>query len=479
MNLAALTVAELDELHELLGFIDEDSKYNKLKYYEPETWQRNLYALCANEPVVLLSTANRMGKTYAATALLAMHLTGQYPDSYEGRKFTDPTNCVLLGVSYSQIMGQECSHDLLFGKPGELGTGFLPKDSIVSTTASGQSGAYGMAQIRHTSGGNSSLKIGTSSAGQMVLAGSSLDFVLCDEQISDKHVFQQALKRTLDRDGQILLVQTPELGMDPVLEMFHSEDSQYAMMTVSLFESERYTDEDKQRFVDTIPPWAHSYSIYGLVGAGVMAVMSGIDQDSVFQPIYEVPKHYKRLLGIDIGKRDMNVVAAVAYDEQTKHFYVYDEIATTDKDAVEVAVMIRPKQDKFVPMILPADSKQDRGAGSTIKKIYEDAGVICIQQNAANWNLDSEGKNKSVSAGVSWIRSLCKEGRLTIDPKCTAIKQSFEMYKYDEKTNNFIHDYSDAFDAMRYTLTAVERFGVTAMNDIGRNGMAYIPDEGW
>lgn len=47
--------------------------------------------------------ANRVGKTYSSCIELGYHLTGKYPDWWEGIRFNYPINAWALGVSGEQI----------------------------------------------------------------------------------------------------------------------------------------------------------------------------------------------------------------------------------------------------------------------------------------------------------------------------------------------------------------------------------------
>ena len=50
---------------------------------------------------VFFSGGNQIGKSAASCAMLAFHLTGDYPDWFEGRRFEEPPRCMLIGETFT------------------------------------------------------------------------------------------------------------------------------------------------------------------------------------------------------------------------------------------------------------------------------------------------------------------------------------------------------------------------------------------
>src|SRR5690349_21254852 len=73
--------------------------------------------------------ANRVGKTWGLGGYeTALHLTGEYPDWWEGRRFDHPIDAWAAGDT------SETTRDIvqlaLFGQQGDLGTGLVPAANI-------------------------------------------------------------------------------------------------------------------------------------------------------------------------------------------------------------------------------------------------------------------------------------------------------------------------------------------------------------
>lgn len=471
----------IDELLEQLLEIEADSKHHKIKYFTPDTWQKDAIKLGKKEKVRGVICGNRLGKTYFASYELAIHLTGLYPDHWEGHKFDKPINALAMGESYTQLMGSGALHDLLMGAPLCLGEGWIPKHSIVKTTGSGQAGAFSSVIIKHTSGAMSTLKFGTYASGDKVLMGSALDFVLIDECPSDKTILPQCVKRTWTTKGKVICSFTPEKGMNETVSAFWEKEGIYnsGLVHATLFDSGLYSDNEKQEMVNSIPPWQQEFSIYGRPSAGSGAVFAGIMKNDLICPMPEFQKHWKRLCAIDFGFRDTNVVLFCAKDPLTGIYYIYDELSHNNTDIKDIAPLVMRKQNGYIKMVWPVDGKAERGMGSTLIEQYREYNVLTTDEYSANWNMDSEGKNRSISPGIMFIRRLMKENLLYISPTCETLLKEFDLYAYNDQ-GKFIDKNNHAIDCLRYVLTGIDKFGTSQSENNQNLSNAFIPtDTDW
>ena len=62
-------------------------------------WQRKFNAATAIHDACMLMASNQSGKSMVGCTMDAYHLTGVYPDDWEGHKFKAPPMCWLLGYS--------------------------------------------------------------------------------------------------------------------------------------------------------------------------------------------------------------------------------------------------------------------------------------------------------------------------------------------------------------------------------------------
>src|SRR5687768_14520018 len=107
----------------------------KLTDYAPYAKQREFHAAGKQYRERLLMAGNQLGKTLAAAMEVAMHMTGRYPDWWEGYRFDRPTRGIC--GSESVELTKKGVQRLLLGNPEtpeQWGTGSIPKDCLVDTS---------------------------------------------------------------------------------------------------------------------------------------------------------------------------------------------------------------------------------------------------------------------------------------------------------------------------------------------------------
>jgi len=163
--------------------------------------------------------ANRVGKTEGLGGYeIALHLTGEYPDWWPGRRFDHPVN-VLCGGDTGTT-----TRDILVGKllgpPGERGTGLVPGKLLVRVApAMGIPNHVDFARIRHASGGLSTLQFRSYDQGRKAWQGTERDVVWFDEE-PPEDIYAEGLTRTLTTGGMVIATFTPLNGMTNVTLQF-------------------------------------------------------------------------------------------------------------------------------------------------------------------------------------------------------------------------------------------------------------------
>lgn len=172
----------------------------------------------------LFMAANRIGKTEGAGGYeTALHLTGQYPEWWKGRRFDRPISAWMAGKT------NETTRDILQAKMfGRItyegrqkmvsGTGLVPHATIGSLAWKRGSDLIDTIDIKHTSGGYSVLGLKSYEQGRGSFEGTEQDLIWLDEEPS-LAIYAECLIRTMTTNGIILLTFTPLEGMsDVVLE---------------------------------------------------------------------------------------------------------------------------------------------------------------------------------------------------------------------------------------------------------------------
>jgi phage terminase large subunit-like protein len=200
---------------------------NRLATFRPYAKQLEFYAAGLTNRERLLMAANQVGKTFSGAFEMAMHLTGRYPDWWPGRRYDRPI-LAWAGSDTSETTRDTVQTNLI-GPPadeGSWGTGSIPKDSLHGISRrTGVANALDTVQVRHVSGGVSSLGFKSYDQGRQKWQGAVRDLVWLDEE-PPMDIYSEALTRTNTReDGMIYLTFTPLLGMSKVVRMFLSGDA--------------------------------------------------------------------------------------------------------------------------------------------------------------------------------------------------------------------------------------------------------------
>jgi hypothetical protein len=90
------------QIQDLSISIAEDMQFNQLKYFRPFEHQLKFFKTGNSERRGILA-ANRIGKTVSTCYETAYHLTGLYPDWWEGYRFTKPITCMVAGEGWAQV----------------------------------------------------------------------------------------------------------------------------------------------------------------------------------------------------------------------------------------------------------------------------------------------------------------------------------------------------------------------------------------
>lgn len=161
-----------------------------------------------------------------------LHLTGRYPDWWEGRRFSKPIAAWVAGdtrTTTRDIIQQALLGIGGEGGAGEIGTGMIPGDDIIGkpTPMQGVPGGVDTVQIAHVTGGRSLLQFKSYDQGRRTFQGTKKDLVWLDEE-PDIQVYEECLLRLTatapgEENGLMLCTFTPLLGLSKVALKFLPE----------------------------------------------------------------------------------------------------------------------------------------------------------------------------------------------------------------------------------------------------------------
>src|SRR5260221_3093015 len=111
------------------------TKSNRLRKYRPYRKQAEFHAAGARYDERLFMAGNQLGKTLAGAYEWAMHLTGRYPDWWQGRVFDAPVRLWAAGITAEST--RDNPQRVLVGPPQQKekwGTGAIPQDCIKTSS---------------------------------------------------------------------------------------------------------------------------------------------------------------------------------------------------------------------------------------------------------------------------------------------------------------------------------------------------------
>lgn len=217
----------------ILRELERRERRRKLWTYYPDTGplRRELYPkhlqffrLGATTDERLALAGNRVGKTEGMGGYeVALHLTGLYPDWWEGRRFARPISAWAAGTT--AVTTRDVMQLALLGPTDEIGTGLIPGDTIIGTRPrSGVPDAVDTVRVRHVSGGTSRLGFKSYEQGRKNFEGTKKDLLWFDEE-PPFEVYQEGLMRTMSTNpteppGMVLCTFTPMQGMSETVMYF-------------------------------------------------------------------------------------------------------------------------------------------------------------------------------------------------------------------------------------------------------------------
>jgi phage terminase large subunit-like protein len=236
MNNLTNALPILQQKQELLALLQEKQrrqKTRKIESFYPDTGplRRELYVKHleffrrgAVDRERLLLAANRVGKTEGVGAYeTTLHLTGAYPEWWEGRRFNHPVDAWAAGDTGKTT--RDIIQFKLLGPVNEIGTGLIPKDKIVGRPLSkaGIPDAFEIVRVKHVSGGVSTLTLKSYDQRREAFQGTERDAIWLDEE-PPLAIYTECLLRTMKTgafDGGIILCTfTPLMGLSEVVLMF-------------------------------------------------------------------------------------------------------------------------------------------------------------------------------------------------------------------------------------------------------------------
>ena len=398
----------------------------------------------------LMLAANRVGKTEGVGGYeLTLHLTGQYPEWWVGRRFDRPISAWAAGDTGTTV--RDIIQKKLLGPIGNFGTGLIPGDSIarIVRAGGGLPDKVDSLYVKHVSGGQSSLVLKTYDQRRESFQGTEQDVIWLDEE-PDLGIYTECLLRTMTNNGMVMLTFTPLLGMSEVVLSFLPDGrldaagvspTKYVVMA-TWDDAPHLTEQSKKELWNSIPPFQRDARSKGIPQLGAGAIYPVPETDLLVDP-FAIPAHWPRGYGMDVG---WNCTAAVwgAHDRQTDTLYLTHEHRRSQAEPSVNAFGIKAPGDWIPGFIDPASRGRGQKDGSQLLYDYQQLGLkLQIADNGVEsglysvWNRMSTGRLKVFRSMQNWL-------------------QEFRLYRRDEK-GHVVKANDHLMDATRYLESRVQQ----------------------
>lgn len=426
----------------------ERKKFNQMDFYEPYPKQLEFFAQGVAHRERTFFAGNQLGKTTAGAFEATCHATGRYPSWWNGRRFDKPTRGWLCGPSNGAL--RDGAQQKLLGTARveeAFGTGMIPRDCLVETTsARGTPGSIDTIQVRHVSGGVSTISLKSYEQGREKFQSDTIDWFWADEE-PPYDIYTELLARITATHGMGWITFTPLLGRTPVVDRFLNEENPSRAHVIMTFEEVSHlTDEQRKEIWDSYPAHMREARTRGVPMAGEGMVFS-VAEDTLKEPrIDNVPIHWAKIWGVDFGIAHPFAAVLLAWDKDYDTIHVLHTIRMSDGNAIMHGHALR-QIAAAVPVAWPQDGTQrDKGSGEQLADIYRRQGKLPMLGTHAT---HADG-SVSTEAGVMEMETRMQTGRLKV---ADHLGHWFEEFRgYHRKEGQIVKEHDDIMSATRIGL---------------------------
>ncbi len=452
MDLKALSLPEKLEAIRILEDQEKARSGRKLWSYYPDTgslrrelYKKHISFFEAGKTYRgrLFLAANRVGKSEGVGGYeLALHLIGVYPPWWTGRRFDKPIKAWAAGDSAKTV--RDILQSKLMGPIGDIGAGLIPKDLIVDTSAkAGVPDAFDTVLVRHSSGGVSQLQFKSYDQKRKSFQGTEQDVIWLDEEFSIE-IYSECLMRTMTNDGIILMTFTPLLGLSETVLTFlpggkidNDQGGSTFVVTATWDDCPHLSEEAKKELWNSIPAFQRDARSKGIPSLGSGSIFP-VPESDIVVPDFEIPPHWPRSYGMDIGWNKTGVVWG-AMNRETDCLYLYSEYYRGAAEPSVHAQAIQSRGTWLDGAIDPAARGRGQKDGLQMLQIYRDLGLSV--NPAIN----------AVESGLFECWQRLSSGRLKVFASLPNWLNEFRLYRRDEK-GAVVKANDHLMDAMRYLI---------------------------
>lgn len=393
----------------------------------------------------IFMAGNRTGKSVAGAYELALHLTGQYPDWWAGKRFAVPVQALACGKEAK--ITRDTVQQKLTGPVNEFGTGMIPGDCLDRDKCSSSRAASGLfdgVPVRHSSGGWSMLRFRSYDQGRTAFEGVERDVIWEDEE-APEDVHSENLMRTMTTGGIVLNTFTPLKGETTLVRdlLRRANEGTVGYVTAWWDDAGHITREMIDDMKGRYPKHELRARRFGEPQLGSGAIFT-TDEDEFVVRGTQIPSYWARLFGLDFGWVHPTAALWLAHDRETDTIYVYSEHRQSKTHPSLHAAAIKARGDWITGISETAGTNQADGTkmidtykklGLKLKRAFKGPG--------------------SIESGIMLIQERLTTGRLKVFDTCPQLLEELRKYHRDDN-GKVVPEQDDLIDSLRYALVGLK-----------------------
>lgn len=449
----------IKEIADTLRLAEKFSATGKLYTFEPYPKQKEFFDLGTTCSERMLRAGNQEGKTYAAAYETTCHMTGLYPKWWTGKRFFKPNRGWVCGEMATLV--RDAPQSLLLGAPGSketFGTGFVPRELILDTTASrSATDAIDTFKVRHVSGGVSSATFKSYEQGRTKFQSESLDWLWLDEE-PDEEIYTECMTRTTATNGIIYLTYTPLKGMTALTRKFMKEKPPgVGEVHMTIYDAKHITPEMRAQKIASWPEHEREARSMGMPFLGSNAVFEDVTAKSLRVPlrlynnvvhhaeIGEInTSHWTKLWAIDFGIGHNFAAVLLAWDRDPTIDTVYVLRCIRVKGGIpKTHAPLMKAIAAGVPVAWPHDGNdRSKDTGIVLAQQYKKEGLLMLPTHAT-----FPDGGYSFEGGIREMLIRMRDDRFKVAEGNT--EWFDEFHSYYRKDGLVVKEYDDLLSATR------------------------------
>ncbi len=413
---------------------------------------------------------NQLGKTLSAGAETAMHVTGRYPDWWDGLIKDKAFHCWVSGVTGEST--RDNPQRILYGPLGAPGTGMIPKDAIKDVSPRrGLADALDTMVVRFAGGGDiqaGETIIGFKSydQGREKWQGPTLGLVWFDEEPTED-IYDEGLTRTNVGLCPVYITFTPLKGMSNVVRRFYpyataQPGTHVTQMTIE--DVGHYSPEERASIIASYKDHVRNARTKGIPQLGEGRVFP-LDEEDIKVSAFEIPSHWPQIGGMDFGYSHPAACVKLAWDRDSDCLYVISAYRKKEQTPAMISIAIKP-WGEWLPWAWPHDGRQSGGKFDVkdqkqLQAIYKGYGLKMLPLHA-----QCEDGTNGLESTVLEMHDRMLSGRLKV---FSHLIEWFEEFNtYHRKDGLIVKEVDDLMSATRYAIM-MRRFAEIQNKVVKRN----------